>query len=476
MRYALAHVVLMSTLGGCSLIYNESNIPTPDPDAGPDAEIDAEIIIDADPSMVMITGVKPTTLIEGQGAAGSRSAVLVVDGEHMVKANLMVMVTANAAATKVPMLLVDMAGIDVDANGRRLAVPISLPVDTGLAAGETIPLDITIVQTVPGSMPLTRTLPAALTLRGLDELTGVAPAAGFPALSEYSSINLTSGTVKGTTGLTEPVVIRATASITLAPAVTISVNATGMVGGPAGGNGGMGGAALGNPGQPGTGPAPGAPSGGIGRYEGDEQLTSLTMKNRGSGGAGGSGATLSPGGNGGGGGGSIELSAGGDVTVGSISATGAAATTTGGGGSGGVVLVRSGRTLAAGTITVTSMGNGEAGRGRFDASTATVANAGSLFRGPMFVTAPLVTNLQRPMLTVLGQAQKMFQYYFSNDDNTAETMLFRDGLLANGMKTFELAAPLYPGLNKLCLVVDGGDKTSPTQNCIHLALLYKPPV
>lgn len=480
MRYALARfAALLPILGGCSLIYNESNIPTPESDAGPDAEIDAEIIVDADPSMVMITGAKPSVITEGQGAGGSRKAIIVIDGQHMVKANLMVMVTANASATKVPMLMVDLAGIDVEANGRRLAVPITLPVDdrgaTGLNAGDMIPLDITVIQTVPGGPTITRMLPSALNLRGLNELRGTSPAGGFPASSEYSEINLTGGTVGGTTGLIEPVVIRATASITLGSTVTTTVSAALRTPGPAGGLGGMGGAALGNPGMPGAGPAPGAPSGGIGRYEGDEQLTSLKDKNRGSGGAGGDGSVLGAGGDGGGGGGSIALLAGGDVTVGNITARGGMQTTTGGGGSGGVVLVRAGGNLMAGTIDVTSAGSGQPGRGRFDAKAGMPGNASSLFRGPMFVDPPLISNEQKPMVTVVGQASKTFKYFFTSAEGLGESILFSEDLLGTGTKTFPLAGPLFPGLNTLCLVVDGGDKTSETRNCVDIALLYKPP-
>lgn len=486
MRYSLA-LVLVPMLSGCSLIYNESNIPPATPDA---FEPDAEVVFDADPTMLKLTGVTPAEIKEGQGAGGSRKALLVIDGEHMVKANLMVMITASAPLTKTPLLMVDTAGIDVDSNGRRLAVPVTLPVDdrggsVGLNAGDSVALDITVIQTVPGGPTLTRVLPAAVMLRGLDERRGVAPTAGFPAFSEFSEVNLTSGTVKGTTNLAMPIVITATASITIAAAVTVDLSAVGMTGGPAGGNGGMGGAgglAGGNSGAPGTGPAPGGASAG-GRYEGDEQLTSLDGKNRSSGGGGGDGAGVlngSAGGNGGGGGGSIEISAGGDVMVGNVTANGAAGTvtnaSTGGGGSGGVVLVRAGGALTAGTISVVGMGNGQPGRGRYDGKTATVANPSALFRGPMMVDAPLVTNAEKPTVTVSGQPQKNFQYFFSSANGVDESSLFADSFPGSGSKTLTLAGSLYPGLNKLCLVVAGGDKTSATRNCIDIAHLYKPPM
>lgn len=471
---ALARLVLLPMLGGCSLIYNESNIPQGTVDA---AEPDAEIIVDADPSMMDITGVNPAEIKEGQGVGGSRKALIVVDGQHMVKGNLMVMVTPSAGAAKTPMIMVDMSTLDVDANGRRLAFEIMVPVDSratvGLTTGDVIPLDITVMQTNP---IITRQLLGMLKVRGLPELTNAnLPAAGLPAFTEYSSVVLTAGTVKGVANLAEPVIVRSTSSISMT-GVTTTVSAVDQTGGPGAGNGGTGGAGLGNPGAPGTGPAPGAPSGGIGRYEGDEQLKShrVADKNRGSGGAGGDGAVLTTGGNGGGGGGSIELTADGDVTVGTITAVGAAPTTTGGGGSGGVILVRAGNDLNAGTLDVS--GAGQPGRARYDAAgTATVANAGAVFRGPMFVNPPRITNEQKPMITVVGQPSKAFQYYFAGSSGVDESVLFQQDLLASGMKTFPLAGPLFPGLNKLCLVVAGGDKSSETRNCIDIALLYKPP-
>ncbi|MBA3457589.1 MAG: hypothetical protein H0T42_31195 [Deltaproteobacteria bacterium] len=491
MRYVLARLALLPALGGCSLIYNESNIPTPMADAGPDGEIDAEIPVDADPSMMNITGVTPSVITEGQGADGSRSAVIVIEGVHMVKSGLMVMVTPKVTSPvqKTPLMMVNMAGIDLDAAGRQLAVPIVLDVDdrggtTGLTAGDLIALDITVMQTVPGGPTITRQLTGMLSVKGLPELTNATlPAAGLPALSEYSEVNLTAGTIKGVAGLAEPVVIRATASITIGNSVTTSVNGVAMTGGPGAGNGGMGGAAIGGaPGAPGTGPAPGAPSAGVGRYEGDEQLKSHAEadKNRGSGGAGANGSVvLGAGGNGGGGGGSIELTAGGDLTVGTITAQGAiggaGAAGAGGGGSGGVVLVRSGRTLSAGTLNVTSLGTGQPGRARYDAATATVANAGSAFRGPMFVNVPLIANEQKPTFTVAGQPSKPFSYYFRTADGSEESMLFTDNFPGTGMKAITLPAALYPGLNELCLVVGGGDQSSETRNCVHIAHLYKPP-
>lgn len=482
MRYPLARLVLLPLLGGCSLIYNESNIPGPDPDA---QEIDAEVIVDSDPSMLNLTGVNPSQITEGQGAEGSRKALIVVDGEHMVKANLLVMVTASAAAQKMPLLTVDMAGIDVDANGRRLAVPISLPVDdragTGLGASDMVPLDITVIQTVPGGPTITRTLSAQLSVRGLDELTAEPPN-GFPGgLSEYSRVTITTGMLNALAAATQPVRIHATSSLTISP--TIDISAVGMTGGPAGGAGGMGGGGgvvNGSPGTMGSGPARGLPPGGVGGFTGTEQVPSLEDPNRSSGGAGGTGGALfgDNGGNGGGGGGSIDLVAGGDLTVGTILAKGAAGTAggtnPGGGGSGGVIVLRAGRNLVAGTLDVSGVPT--AGRARFDAGgTAMVANMTSAFRGPMFVNPPLSTNDPRPMITVIGSPSKPFRYFFSNADGSDDQGPFLEMISAQGQKTFAPQAPLFPGLNQLCLLPDGAEAISNTRNCINIALLFKPP-
>lgn len=478
----LARLLLLPMLGGCSLIYNESNIPFPDPDA---AEPDAEIIVDADPSMMKITGVNPAEIKEGQGADESRKALIVVDGEHLVKANLMVMVTASAGAAKTPMLMVDTAGTDVDANGRRLAIPITLPVDertggAGLVAGDQIPLDITVIQTVPGGPTVTSVLRAALTIRGLNELKAP-PVGGFPGgLSEYSRVDITAGVVTVMAGQTEPVRVHAVSSLKITPMIDIS--AVDRTGGPAGGTGGMGGAGAivgGAVGMMGTGPAKGLPSGGTGGFTGTEQVPSLEDPNRSSGGAGGNGGALGDnGGDGGGGGGSIDLVAGGDLTVGTILANGAAGkpggTNPGGGGSGGVIVLRAGHDLTAATLNVTGVPT--AGRARFDAGrTATVTSAASAFRGPMFVTPPLITADPKPMITVVGTASKPFRYYFSNGSGSDDEGPFQEMMSGTGQKSFILEKSLFPGLNKLCLLPDGAEAISNTRNCIDIALLYKPP-
>src|SRR5881275_1212857 len=98
MRHYLATLGLVLVGGGCSLIYNQSNIKVP-PDAKeymdappPDMEINA----DADHSMIAVTSAFPATINEGAGDGGSRPAIVEVRGTNFEKAtsaNMMVMVT-----------------------------------------------------------------------------------------------------------------------------------------------------------------------------------------------------------------------------------------------------------------------------------------------------------------------------------------------------------------------------------------------
>ncbi len=480
MRHRLANLSLLSALGGCSLIYNPNNIPEGRVDGAVDAPPDAEIVVDADPSMLMLSSVSPDVLTEGAGDGGSRYAVLVVNGMHLTETGLTVALVPVAGTLKTPRILLQTQMMQIDANGRRLAIPLALPVDPDLAAGETIVFDVTVSQTAAGGAVVTQTLPGALTLRGLDELDGPAPAMGFVENAEYSKINITMGTVKSMSA-NAPLQLRSTSSITIAPAATVAFNAAGSTGGPGGFNGGAGGVADAlNPGlgARGAGPAGGAPMGGDAGWSGDAQLTTFGEPNRGSGGGGGmGGGLLQPsGGAGGGGGGAVQLVAAGDLTVGNISARGVAGAggqQQGGGGSGGVILLRAGGALTAGTLDVT--GFPTPGRVRYDAGgTATVMNAASHHRGPMVETAPLITTDETPQLTVTGQPLSTFSYYVTSEDGAGVRGPVGHTVPANGVTTFSMTEALFPGLNTVCLIVADAALTSDTRNCVSIAHLYRP--
>lgn len=473
----LASCALVATTG-CSLIYNPNNVSVVD------AMPDAEIILDADPAMLTLTGVSPAQVIEGQGD-GSRPIVLVVQGMHMVQNATSVAITAHAGETATPVVTVDNAKLQVADNGNLLAVPISLAVDSDLGAGAFIRLDVSVTQQTAAG-PVTRTLSGldedapVLMLRGLGELTEATStlAAGT---YEYSRVAI-AGTLTAQTGAA-PLVVRATSSIAIGGAVR--ADATGRTAGPGGGAGGAGGpgSLVGNAaGEPGGGAGGGAPSGGGGKYTGDDQLTSLGVRSRGSGGAGGNGGSLgAAGGAGGGGGGTVELTAGGDLSLGGGSAKGAAGlngANGGGGGGGGVVLLRSGGMLTVdGAIDVgpggagsPSGGVGDPGRVRLDAPTLAMPLPG--FRGPtLAANTPLIVRTPTPTLSVLGQPNTTFSYFVRDatggDSRGPEIGLFP----ANGMAVITLGIELFRGSNELCLIVEGASTASDTSTCVQLAYL-----
>ncbi len=484
MRDAVAALTVAATLGGCSLIYDPSNIPSGRGDAPIDPPIDArpdaEVIVDSDPGRLELTSVAPAEIFEGAGGGGSRPVVLLIEGTDMASPGTTVAITANAAATKTPMLLVDTASVQIDGNGHRLAVAVALPVDSMLTAADSIPLDVTVTKPVAAGPPLVRKLEGMVVLKGLPELDGAAPAGGLPASSEYSIVNVTSGTLRGMAGLTEPVRLVSRSSMTIAAAVTVTFDASGRTPGPAGGAGGMGGAAgglAGNPGMAGGGPEGGVPSGGAGRFTAAPQLTTLENPNRSSGGAGGQSTTLQAGADGGGGGGSVVLHAAGDLTVGGITARGAAGGTTGanpgGGGSGGVVWLRAGRHLTAGALDAAGVPN--AGKVRFDAGgTASVVNAGNHHRGPMFVNMPSITTLERPTVMVSGQPLTQFSYFITNAAGSEVRGPAAATTANNGLANVTLAHDLFPGINDICLLVEGAPLQSSTRTCIQVVHLYRP--
>ena len=471
----VASLAVVWWLGGCSLLYNPTNIDK-QMDA-PEVPIDAPV--DSDPTMISVTGVRPLVITEGQGSGGSRPAVLVIEGTNFVKANTTVMLAPSAPITKTPVMTVDNSKLDVSADGFFVTVPVTVDVDerpAGLIMGDSIAVDIIVKQDVSGGT-IMKTLPGALRVAGLDELKGAAPANGITGGVEhvYSLVQLT-GVVKVMTGAGAdmPVILRSTSKLTVDD---FTVSGLLQAGGPGGGSGGTGGSLLGGN-QVGTGPAGGTGNGSPGGFLGDATVFTLGGNFRGSGGAGGVNAL--GGGNGGGGGGSIMLVAGGDLTTGDGTAIGGLPTTAnaqGGGGSGGVIVLRAGRNLVTATMSVAGSGPGAAlgaaGRLRYDAGgTSTLATG---FRGPQFSAPPLVVNMDKPMLQVVGTAQTMFKYYITNAAGTmtsnAYVVTVPDSGPAVVVNGTDGGDRLSEGLNRICLVAGAGDLTSETRNCIDIAYI-----
>ncbi|CAN5904775.1 hypothetical protein BH11MYX3_BH11MYX3_16810 [soil metagenome] len=475
MRPHLAWLWLATSLGGCSLLYNPSNIGEP-MDARP---IDAPPIFDADPSMLTLTKAFPSFLYEGTGEGGSRPAVLVIEGMHMVPGNTTVTITKAAAATKTPLVVVDNAGLKVEANGLRLAVPVTVTVDP-LVGNETVALDITVSQDSPVGR-ISKTLTGMVTLQGFPEIlptTTTLPTL-MGGVNEFSKVQRSTGTFT-IASTTMPVSIRSRSSLDLVGVTTLSVSANANNPGPGGFAGGPGGSTV-SPAGAGMGPAPGAASGGAAGFTTDPTIFTLGVPFRGSGGGGGQGAATT-GGPGGGGGGSIELSAAGDLKVGNINAKGGtppANLNIGGGGSGGVIVLRAGHDLEGGVLDVAGTGTAAPGRVRYDAGgTVTLAGAAMFFRGAMFVDPPLITTTATPTINVSGTKLTSFKYYILNATGQVVNGPFTGNVPDNGPASITFGSGptdrLFDGLNRVCLVLGTGDASSETRNCADIAFVYQP--
>jgi len=494
MRHALAHVVLLSTLGGCSLIYNESNIPTSTPDA-----VDAEVISDADPTMLQLSDVNPKVILEGQGTGGSRPAIVVVSGHHIVDGAMVSISTTTGTANITPGTAIRAA------NGNYLAIPITVAIDTPMTGD--IPLTITVVQPDLSGGMITKTVDG-LKLRYLPEMTVIPMTQAFAPL--YAQINVPGSTPVALAG-TERALFRAVSSITLPPlnadgndAATTTPGAA-KLGGCAGGSpssvggcasggglgvsgtlggGGGGGAGFAGMGTGGTGT--GAGQGGQGG--GDEMIVAYEAlglaANKPSGGGGGGAGVVGTGGGGGAGAGVVELTAGGNLVVGTISVVGGAGGTSasgGGGGAGGVVVLRAGGTLTAGTISANGGpggdvgdndgGAGAAGRIRWDAPAAAAPSADvpSVHRGPAFAAATdLAYRETMPAISLVGKANVGFKVFTRHEgatyNQTSET--FGSG------GTIEIRPLLRGGHNELCITLNGGVQGTPeADKCIDVAVV-----
>jgi hypothetical protein len=494
MRHYVAKLAPAVLVGGCSLIYNPSNLQKPPSDGPPeidafvqtDADIDAPPLADANPAALSIDKVAPTTIFEGQGLDGARPALLVIRGHHM---------TQDATVTISPLDDITPGTPVVAMNGDFIFVPLTIAINPDKST-DLVDLMVSVSET--GAT--TQTITDQLKLQYLPELdTGTAiNTTTTPLATLYSRVQLGDVTFTGD----NPVILRAVSSITIGNVIAAGANANGKTGG-AGGPGGCaggdananggcasfdgggtgganggGGGAGGGYGGPGT-DAPGSPGSG-GDEHGDVHILKYVAgqhdSNRSGGGGGGGGSALATAGGGGGGGGTVELTAGGNIMAGSINANGGNGDSAGGvtiaggggGGSGGVVVIRS----VAGTITTGSVtasggnfgagvangstgGAGAAGRIRIDSpvlgsipSTTPPAHRGVAFAS----TTPTVVTTNTQMLTLVA----------SNGDSVDGWLIDHDGTYRAGEpidQTFSSAtqdvnAVFIGGYNTLCFTVD----------------------
>jgi len=500
--------LLAPALAGCSLIYNPNNLPAPI-DAAP---------LDSDPTMLQILKVAPQVIDEGQGDGGSLPALIVIQGHQIVNANLKVQLVAPKGVTVRLEPVIDAVAAH---DGDRLAFTVIAHVDPSLETS--VPLDVTVTQDIPtqyGGGVATVTRPAALTLRGLPELTSTRPeidrakkTATLPLQAKYSSVDLTDIdplTFTGPSGVRAE--ISAVSSIKLG---ALEVSAKAAIAGPGGfttagpgaGGGGMAALVLGYGGGgggagfavAGTKGTDGASGGGSGGNPNGEDLVLAYDANRASaGGNGGNGLAAVgslAGGAGGAGGGIVVLNAGGDIMAGTISATGGngavppggsalASGGGGGGGAGGTVAVRSGNgALSCGTIHVagglggktvsnTGVGNGGAGsvgRARWDAPAGSapvspdrVAHRGPTFTGPKQL---VTTSDQSFMLT--GTPGDEIDVVVTDEGNTPHA---GDHAAFNSAGIAVITPTLYSGYDRLCVKLSSGLLTESAANaCIDVA-------
>jgi hypothetical protein len=462
--------------GGCSLLYNPSNIDTAKHDAAIDAEPDASI--DADPSNLILTSVDAPTLFEGQGDGGSRQAVLVIHGVNIVG-------DAGVAITGNPMLQVGTPVVSSDSTF--MAVPVTALVDPALHAGAPITLTVTVTQTA-GSGSISKAIDWHL--QGFEELTGASATIDTATAQTYSTINL-SGTLNPTG--TGRLIAKANGSISIDG--TITVSASGQTAGPGGASGGPAQAPGNGPGngKPGNTSSQGGGGAGFeiagvdgqsnansgGTMTGDRLITSY-VSNQGSGGGGAAGV-------GGGGGGTIELSAGGSLSCAQINAKGGNGQgglgTGGGGGSGGVIVLRSGAAMTigaaldvgfgtggGGTIPLANGGDGRAGRARIDAVTIT-GGLGPAHRGVMFdPTTELISRTPMVTIKLIGSAGDRFD--LQPVDATYAPAGAKTPIDFGGATTLDPMVAAKPGWNRFCVVPENGSVANDeSRNCIDIAYL-----
>jgi hypothetical protein len=338
-----------------------------------------------------------------------------------------------------------------------------------------------------------------LNIRMLPELDAPQTDSAVVTGTLYSRVQVPAGIAFVRGAGKPPAAIRAISKIELGAVNVSANNATPGPGGFAGGAGGADGngnggghagttamaggsgagfASMGKPGGGGTvgGPAIGDPL--VSTYAG-----SGIVPNYGSGGGGAAGA-------GGGGGGTLELSAGGDLVVGNVNASGAAGSsglTGAGGGAGGAIILRAGGGLSLAGVTLdasggargtgtggltASGGEGSEGRIRIDAAAATgtpTITAGALHAGASFDAAiPLTTTDANPSLMIHGSAGDQFD---ARVFDAAAALTSISTFQITGAQTATARPMLEAGYNRVCISPKNSGTNPESTTCIELAYL-----
>jgi hypothetical protein len=485
-----ACTALVSTLAGCSLLYNPNNLPGAKLDAGPmidvaPPDVPPDMPTDTNVDMPTFLNIGPSTLLEGQGTGGSRPAILAIVGGNFGR-DATVTIEPTAGPDPTILIEVDNANIVRSPSGSAIAVPVILPVDPahGTPAATDVPLTVTVTQ-MGASQPITLPITGKVTLRNLPELTAPITAMPSPPIL-YSQVKVTAPIVFAPSATAPPAVIRAVGSIDLVEVHADGANGPPGPGGGVGGStgpgdgGGVGGGkaaillnlastasggGFGEAGGPASGLFPVAP----GIASGDDLITRYSTNGSGGGG----GATSV----GGGGGGTLELTAGGTLTVGKVSANGGGGGGSGGGGSGGAIVLRSagaanlkGDITASGGAGAGGSGSGGRGRLRYDLPARTGTGAMTAVK-----RAGVAFDIDNPLITTDAQQRVRLISEAASTTWTVSILNARGDTSSSLPLTFgSAAASISPiltfGYNRLCVTPPNSDPTIlESTNCIDIA-------
>jgi hypothetical protein len=478
----LVGILVGGLCAGCSIVFNTNDLPRVS-----DAPPADTPIYDVNPNGLALTAADPSALAEGTGTSMGRPAVVVVTGAN-IDDQAEVSIVAGADAVP-PGLKVGAKAVSHEHD--LIAFEVTVPVLPALHEGGHLGLAVHV--TNPGGV--SQDLP--ITIDGLDDFT---PPAGNVDVATVHPLYATATFTAAThfTGA-KPLHLRVTGGITISAA--IDANASGQTAGPGGCGGGGpsgdgdcgsggghggggnasgvagGGGGFGTPGKDGSG------GGARGDMTGDPMLVTLDYNgsaagNRGNGGGGGGGALLGLGsaGAGGGGGGTIDLAAGGTITImsgGSVHANGGnggngsgVGPGAGGAGSGGAILIRTGAGVVSsgawlavdpGAIGTNGSSNegGEGGVGRIRVDTPSGAVAGMAVtpaptQGASWAVgagaAPTIVRTATPMLPLVGNPGNTYGVRVGSAVSSVTLV---------GQATTNAQVTLQPGRNQVCAVADG---------------------
>jgi len=502
-----ALVAPLALCAGCTIVFDADDLRHRDAMPGaPDATPPDAIPVDADPSLLDVTGSEPEDVDEGVGGEGGRPALIKIIGDSIAPDAVITAVFVEASLAQPVVLETGVAPSQTSA-----VVSIQIPVLTDLAQGATRTMQLTVSQNAGATVDTVDVI-----INGLGELTLTAGNVAVGSLAaKYSHIDVT-GDVHFTGAA--PARLVATGDIVITALLDVDASdqtggvqgcggganaaAGGCSGGGAGvsnavtGGGGGGGGGYGTAGAAG-GSAGAVAGGGAGPTSGDDMLIPFLTGgtgagNRGAGGGGGgNGLLAAAGGRGGGGGGVIQVVAGGDIELsggGGIRARGgdgaAANGSGGGGGAGGAILVRAGGSVTGNDVLAAPGGDGAdaagaggaggLGRIRVDAPDGEVPDLASTpeaIRGPAWDDSmPVIMRNSTTTFQMRGPPGRQLGVTLDGEALDEDFTLGTNG--TKTLDAMDLDMPL--GVHEVCVVYTGFDdvpdvSTPEALSCVTVA-------